>query len=42
MDCKVSPASSICDYWLISKADVLGMDNLLYDGCCPDMEAILC
>ncbi len=29
------------DYWLISEADELGTDNLLYDDCCPDMESIL-
>lgn len=29
------------DYWLITDADELGMDNLLYDDCCPDMESIL-
>lgn len=29
------------DYWLISDADELGTDNLLYDDCCPDMESIL-
>ena len=29
------------DYWLITEADVLGTENLLYDGCCPDMESLL-
>ena len=29
------------DYWLITDADELGTDNLLYDDCCPDMEVIL-
>ncbi len=29
------------DYWLITDADELGTDNLLYDDCCPDMELIL-
>ena len=29
------------DYWLISEADELGTDNLLYDDSCPDMESIL-
>ncbi|MCY4019236.1 MAG: DUF4435 domain-containing protein [Chloroflexi bacterium] len=29
------------DYWLITDADELGTDNLLYDDCCPDMESIL-
>ena len=29
------------DYWLISEADELGTDNLLYDDRCPDMESIL-
>ena len=29
------------DHWLISEADELGTDNLLYDDCCPDMESIL-
>jgi hypothetical protein len=29
------------DYWLISEADELGTENLLYDDCCPDMESIL-
>ncbi len=29
------------DYWLISQADELGTDNLLYDNCCPDMELML-
>ncbi|MCY3864429.1 MAG: DUF4435 domain-containing protein [Chloroflexi bacterium] len=29
------------DYWLITKADELGTDNLLYDDCCPDMESIV-
>lgn len=29
------------DYWLITDADELGTDNLLYDDCCPDMEMIL-
>ena len=29
------------DYWLISEADELGADNLLYDDRCPDMESIL-
>ncbi|MCY3864025.1 MAG: DUF4435 domain-containing protein [Chloroflexi bacterium] len=29
------------DYWLITKADELGTDNLLYDDCCPDMELIV-
>lgn len=29
------------DYWLITDADELGTNNLLYDDCCPDMEMIL-
>ncbi len=29
------------DYWLITDADELGTDNMLYDDCCPDAEAIL-
>lgn len=29
------------DYWLITDADELGTENLLYDDCCPDMESIL-
>ena len=29
------------DYWLITGADELGTDNLLYDDCCPDMESLL-
>ena len=29
------------DYWLITEADELGTENLLYDDCCPDMESIL-
>ena len=29
------------DYWLITDADELGTANLLYDGCCPDMESLL-
>ena len=29
------------DYWLITEADELGTENLLYDGCCPDAESIL-
>ena len=29
------------DYWLITDADELGAENLLYDDCCPDMESIL-
>ncbi len=29
------------DYWLITEADELGIANLLYDDCCPDMETIL-
>lgn len=29
------------DYWLITDADELGAENLLYDDCCPDMELIL-
>ena len=29
------------DYWLITDADELATENLLYDDCCPDMEVIL-
>ncbi len=29
------------DYWLITDADELATENLLYDDCCPDMELIL-
>ncbi|MCY4466745.1 MAG: DUF4435 domain-containing protein [Chloroflexi bacterium] len=29
------------DYWLITDADELDIENLLYDDCCPDMESIL-
>lgn len=29
------------DYWLITNADELATDNLLYDDCCPDMESIV-
>ena len=29
------------DYWLITKADELGTENLLYDDCCPDIESLL-
>lgn len=29
------------DYWLISQANELGTENLIYDNCCPDMELIL-
>lgn len=29
------------DYWLITQADDLDTDNLLYDDCCPDMESLL-
>jgi len=29
------------DYWLITDADELGTENLLYDDRCPDMESIL-
>ena len=29
------------DYWLITEADELGTENLLYDDCCPDMELLL-
>lgn len=29
------------DYWLLTDADELGTDNLLYDDCCPDAESIL-
>ena len=28
------------DYWLITEADELRTENLLYDDCCPDMESI--
>lgn len=29
------------DYWLITEADELGADNLLYDDRCPDIETLL-
>ena len=29
------------DYWLITEADELGTENLLYDRCFPDMESLL-
>ena len=29
------------DYWLITEADELSTENLLYDDCCPDMESVL-
>ena len=29
------------DYWLITDADELGIENLLFDECCPDMESLL-
>ena len=29
------------DYWLITEADELGTENLLYDDCRPDAESIL-
>ncbi len=29
------------DYWLITKADELSTENLLYDDCCSDMESLL-
>ncbi|MDE2858227.1 MAG: DUF4435 domain-containing protein [Chloroflexota bacterium] len=29
------------DYWLVTNAEELGTENLLYDDCCPDMESIL-
>ena len=29
------------DYWLITEADELGMENLLYDDRCPDSETML-
>lgn len=29
------------DYWLITDADELGTENLLYDKCFPDMESLL-
>lgn len=29
------------DYWLITEADELATENLLYDECCPDMESLL-
>ena len=29
------------DYWLITEADELGTENLLYDDCCPDLETLL-
>ncbi len=29
------------DYWLITDADELDTENLLYDECCPDMESLL-
>ena len=29
------------DYWLITKADELGTDNLLYDDCYPDLEMMI-
>ena len=29
------------DYWLITESDELSTENLLYDGCHPDMESIL-
>ncbi|MCY4539534.1 MAG: DUF4435 domain-containing protein [Chloroflexi bacterium] len=29
------------DYWLITQAEALGVDNLLYDNCYPDMELML-
>ena len=29
------------DYWLITDADELATDNLLYDAFCPDMESIV-
>ena len=29
------------DYWLITQSNELQIANLLYDGCCPDVELIL-
>ncbi len=29
------------DYWLITEAEELGTENLLYDDCCPDIESML-
>ena len=29
------------DYWLITEADELSNENMLFDDCCPDMEMIL-
>ncbi|MYD11594.1 MAG: DUF4435 domain-containing protein [Chloroflexi bacterium] len=29
------------DYWLITDADELGTENLLYDAHCPDLESLL-